>query len=156
MENRALAERVKGMILYLRLRLIWEERVRKIERRDLERVLMLPPRRGWIGSHIHNCRFPAKMCKMDLKYSQVLHSSSTNYTKLEHVMRCLLHIPSYISFWSSSNWQFSHASRHHTEGLGSIQTYHEFIILIVFDWNFFFRFYVLSASQKNQKAGNIK
>ena len=46
MENRALVERVKGMILYLRLRLIWEERVRKTGRRDLERVLMLPPRRG--------------------------------------------------------------------------------------------------------------
>ena len=46
MENRVLVERVKGMISYLRLRLIWEERVRKTGRRDLERVLMLPPRRG--------------------------------------------------------------------------------------------------------------
>ena len=52
MENKALAERVKGMILYLRLKWLWEDKSRfhldkkKMGRRDLERMLSLPPRRG--------------------------------------------------------------------------------------------------------------
>ena len=51
MENKALAERVKGMILYLRLKWLWMDKSRfdqekKMGRRDLERMLSLPPRRG--------------------------------------------------------------------------------------------------------------
>ena len=51
METKALAERVKGMILYLRLKWLWADKSRfdqekKMGRRDLERMLSLPPRRG--------------------------------------------------------------------------------------------------------------
>ena len=50
-KNKALSERFKGMILYLRLKWLWVDKSRfdqekKMSRRDLERMLSLPPRRG--------------------------------------------------------------------------------------------------------------